>query len=37
MKDGHWVTIAESQFTHEKQGLEMVIALLTDAPGEQHD
>ncbi|MCB1286340.1 MAG: BREX system serine/threonine kinase PglW [Mycobacterium sp.] len=32
MKDGRWVTIAESQFAHEKQGLEIVKALLPDAP-----
>ena len=31
MKDGRWVTIAESQFAHEKQGLEIVKALLPDA------
>ncbi|HPZ95860.1 MAG TPA: BREX system serine/threonine kinase PglW [Mycobacterium sp.] len=30
MKDGRWVTIAESQFAHEKQGLEIVKALLPD-------
>ena len=24
MKNGRWVTIAESQFAHEKQGLEAV-------------
>lgn len=32
-RDGHWVTIAESQFAHEKQGLEIVNALLTDPQG----
>ena len=32
MKDGRWVTIADSQFPHEKQGLEIVKALLPDAP-----
>lgn len=32
MKDGRWVTIADSQFAHEKQGLEIVKALLPDAP-----
>lgn len=32
MKDGRWVTIAESQFAHEKQGLEIVKQLLPDAP-----
>ncbi len=32
MKDGRWVTIADSQFTHEKQGLEAVKQLLPDAP-----
>lgn len=31
MKDGRWVTIAESQFAHEQQGLEIVKALLPDA------
>ena len=31
MKDGRWVTIAESQFAHEKQGLEIVKQLLPDA------
>jgi len=31
VKDGRWVTIAESQFAHEKQGLEIVKALLPDA------
>lgn len=31
MKDGRWVTIADSQFTHEKQGLEAVKQLLPDA------
>ena len=24
MKDGRWVTIADSQFAHEKQGLDAV-------------
>ncbi len=32
MKDGRWVTIAESQFAHEKQGLDIVKQLLPDAP-----
>lgn len=32
MKDGRWVTIADSQFTHEKQGLEAVKQALPDAP-----
>lgn len=32
MKDGRWVTIAESQFAHEKQGLEAVKQILPDAP-----
>ena len=32
MRDGRWVTVAESQFAHEKQGLEIVKALLPDAP-----
>ena len=31
MKDGRWVTIAESQFDHEKQGLEAVKRILPDA------
>ncbi len=31
MKDGRWVTIADSQFAHEKQGLEAVKAKLPDA------
>lgn len=31
MKDGRWVTIAESQFAHEQQGLEIVKQLLPDA------
>ncbi len=31
MKDGRWVTIADSQFAHEKQGLELVKQLLPDA------
>lgn len=31
MKDGRWVTIAESQFAHEKQGLEAVKQTLPDA------
>ena len=30
MKDGRWVTIADSQFAHEKQGLEIVKQLLPD-------
>ncbi|MGV0850447.1 BREX system serine/threonine kinase PglW [Mycolicibacterium phlei] len=30
MKDGRWVTIAESQFDHEKQGLEAVKRILPD-------
>ena len=30
MKDGRWVTIAESQFAHEKLGLEVVKQLLPD-------
>lgn len=30
MKDGRWVTIAESQFAHEKQGLEIVKVLMPD-------
>jgi serine/threonine protein kinase len=32
VKDGRWVTIAESQFVHEKQGLEAVKQALPDAP-----
>lgn len=32
MKDGRWVTIADSQFAHEKQGLDVVKQLLPDAP-----
>ena len=32
MKDGRWVTIADSQFAHEKQGLDAVKQLLPDAP-----
>lgn len=32
MKDGRWVTIADSQFPHEKQGLEAVKQALPDAP-----
>ena len=32
MKDGRWVTIADSQFAHEKQGLDAVKRLLPDAP-----
>ncbi len=32
MKDGRWVIIADSQFTHEKQGLEAVKQALPDAP-----
>jgi len=31
VKDGRWVTIAESQFDHEKQGLEAVKRILPDA------
>lgn len=31
MKDGRWVTIAESQFDHEKQGLQAVKQKLPDA------
>lgn len=31
MKDDRWVTIADSQFAHEKQGLEIVKQLLPDA------
>ena len=30
MKDGRWVTIADSQFAHEKQGLEIVKQLLPE-------
>lgn len=32
MKDGRWVTIADSQFAHEKQGLDAVKQALPDAP-----
>ncbi|RWA20893.1 NERD domain-containing protein [Mycolicibacterium elephantis] len=32
MEDGRWVTIADSQFAHEKQGLDVVKQLLPDAP-----
>lgn len=32
MKDGRWVTIADSQFSHEKQGLDAVKQALPDAP-----
>lgn len=32
MKDGRWVTIAESQFAHEQEGLEAVKQALPDAP-----
>lgn len=32
MKDGRWVTIADSQFTHEKQGLDVVKQALPEAP-----
>ncbi|MGB3520640.1 MAG: BREX system serine/threonine kinase PglW [Mycobacterium sp.] len=32
MKDGRWVTIADSQFSHEKQGLDAVKQILPDAP-----
>jgi serine/threonine protein kinase len=32
VKDGRWVTIADSQFAHEKQGLDAVRQLLPDAP-----
>jgi hypothetical protein len=32
VKDGRWVTIADSQFPHERQGLEAVKQLLPDAP-----
>ncbi len=32
MKDNRWVTIADSQFAHEKQGLDAVKQLLPDAP-----
>ncbi|MBV5246749.1 BREX system serine/threonine kinase PglW [Mycolicibacterium sp. PAM1] len=31
MKDGRWVTIAESQFDHEKAGLNAIKQLLPDA------
>ncbi len=31
MKDGRWVTIADSQFPHEKQGLDAVKQKLPDA------
>ena len=32
VKDGRWVTIAESQFPHEKQGLAYIKQLLPDTP-----
>lgn len=32
MKDGRWVTIADSQFAHEKEGLDAVKRALPDAP-----
>ncbi len=32
MHDGRWVTIADSQFAHEKQGLQIIKQLLPDAP-----
>ena len=32
VKDGRWVQIADSQFAHEKQGLDAVKQLLPDAP-----
>lgn len=32
MKDGRWVTIADSQFAHEKEGLAAVKQALPDAP-----
>lgn len=31
MKDGRWVTIADSQFPHEKEGLEAIKKVLPDA------
>ncbi|CAM2737936.1 NERD domain-containing protein [Mycobacterium intermedium] len=32
MKDGRRVTIADSQFAHEQQGLDIIKQLLPDAP-----
>jgi hypothetical protein len=32
VKDGRWVTIADSQFAHEKQGLDAVKQALPDVP-----
>jgi hypothetical protein len=32
VKDGRWVQITESQFTHEQQGLHAVKEALPDAP-----
>jgi hypothetical protein len=31
VKDGRWVTIAESEFDHEKRGLEAIKKILPDA------
>ncbi|MBY6413366.1 BREX system serine/threonine kinase PglW [Rhodococcus sp. BP-252] len=32
MQDGRWVEVSPSQFDHEKEGLDLVKALLPDAP-----